>query len=90
MKLSRAFAVCALLTICAALTTPDGYAAGKKIRPGKGPASQSSAAWHPLTKIDNNCTWRCSDGRTGGAEVNTFTQCLNACSGACGQPCIVN
>lgn len=36
----------------------------------------------------NNCTWTCSDGRTGGAEVNTEQQCANACAGACGGPCV--
>jgi hypothetical protein len=79
MKISRALTLGALLTLCAALSTPDSFAASK----GKG-----HFGWSGLSKVlAPNCTWTCSDGRTGSAEVKTESQCAAACSGACGQTC---
>jgi hypothetical protein len=36
-----------------------------------------------------NCTWTCSDGRTGSAEVLSGEACRNACAAACEEPCIL-
>jgi len=78
MKISRAFAVGALLTLCATLTAPSSFAGGKK---------SGSFGWNGLTDMAANCTWSCGDGRTGSAEVLTEGQCAAACSGACGTTC---
>jgi hypothetical protein len=78
MKITRALATGALLALCVALSTPNSFAQGKG----------GVFGWNEnKTVVAPNCTWRCSDGRTGSAEVNTEAQCAAACSGACGQTC---
>ena len=77
MRLSRAFALGGLLLLCTALTTPS-FAGNKE---------GGVFGWSALDKVVPNCTWRCPDGRTGSAEVNTEQQCAAACSGACGKTC---
>ena len=79
MKIARALATGALLTLCVALSAPSSFAEGK----GGG-----IFGWNEGKSVAApNCTWTCSDGRTGSAEVNTEAQCAAACSGACGQTC---
>lgn len=87
--LAAALSIVVLLALGVVLAHPGSVEATEKAEPGvsqfvpeKGDGGQSFLQ-------EPNCTWTCSDGRTGSAEVNTAEQCVNACSGACGGPCIL-
>lgn len=47
----------------------------------------SNAAHSSLLELLPNCSWVCSDGRTGSAEVTSEAQCAATCAAACGGPC---